>query len=166
MNEKVEEYLLKKDEAIRKKKQKEKEEFLISQGFWVGDLTYPNHKRPLDITDEEYELMKAAYEKSIADDVVKEEEKEYVSMMTSSKLSNPGEIVRSVLDGVLIVIFGIIYGAREYIADEYNPQFDVKGLITYFAFMIAIEAVVMSAAYLLRDFTWIIRTRKEDKKQR
>ena len=56
--------------------------------------------------------------------------------------------------------------AREYIADDYDPEFDIKGMITYFVVMLAIDAIVMSAAYLLRDFTWIIKTKKEDKKQR
>lgn len=169
MNEKVEAYVKQIERQICEEKKKEKDKFLIEQGFWVEDLSYPNGQKPLDISDEDYELMKTAHNKYNSISAKSENEEYLFSTMKMSPADkdsvNAGDVMRYIADIVSFILLGLAIGCREFFLDEYDPEFDVAGMIVYLVIAITIFICTMSLAQTIKETKWCIFTRK-DKKQR
>ena len=140
-------------EAVNNESREEREGFLIREGFYdIPDMKTP---RALDLTDEEYLLVKAAYNhsrhikiQSQSSQTIKIQPQSSQTMTVYSAYENvPQIVVRAIVDIILVVILGIIIGNYEYLADLYDPEFRVDIMIKFWCY----SAVIFIATSSLSD---------------
>ena len=150
MHEKVAEYLEKKE----KEQRIQWNEFLVKEGLTEYDQEKHMHV-PIEMTDDEYERVQKAYEKSIESKndtfIVPVPENEAGDNSMAKRMSNVAITV------VIIFVLGIIIGNSEYILDEYNPKFDGFAMLTFYCYAFAFYAIVSSVAETIKNAWWRIK---------
>ncbi len=165
MNAKVSEYLKKKgfegktvsniswltQQSVMSEKPEVRRAFLLREGlFDVPD-------QPLDLTDEEYLLVRAAY---IA--------YTYPSRTNSVFESKPARIfaepviashiiMRGIIEFILFAILGIVVGLSDFLVGKYDPDFRFDLMAQFWCYASVISYAADKVADRLHDMAWNIK---------
>lgn len=165
MNAKISEYLKKKgfesqkisdipwltQQSIMAEKSEVRRAFLLREGLFE----VPG--QPLDLTDDEYLLVRAAYIAYTYPSPTNPASEGRSAKIFATPEITSSIVIRTIVEIILLAIMGFVIGNCEYFAGEYSPDFRVDLMIQFWCYSAVIVLAADKVADRLHDMVWNIK---------